>query len=308
MINKVSGKSLSILALVLFLFLAGGCLNKEPATQAGYQPGQPIPSVEVEVDVPNPFHTYVDAYFVKSIVCDNLIQEEPRDDVLLIDSRPKRPRYDRGHIPSAVSLPDSEFEEKADQVLPDDKSVLLLFHCQDTACRLSHDSAWKAEEMGYENVVVYPEGNADWEDRGFKTWTIDDITEPDEADVAAKERAEEPSEPSDIKEGDFPGSIEEEFFKEVLATDPDSIQLIDVREEDEFEKGHIPGAVRMNVAEIREAMDDFDTSEKPIVLICATGARSGEAYFTFDDLRPELDVYYLDASISYKDDGSYEID
>ncbi|WP_291319541.1 rhodanese-like domain-containing protein [Desulfonatronospira sp.] len=158
--------------------------------------------------------------------------------------------------------------------------------------------------MGYENVVVFPQGDEYWADQGYKLWTIEDITEPDAAEVA---EADEAAEPSDIKQGDFPGSIDEEFFVELVQNNPESVQLIDVREPDEFEKGHIPTAKRMNVGEIRAAMDDFDTSEKPIVLYCATGARSGEAYFTFQDMRPELDVYYLDANVSYGEDGSFEI-
>ncbi len=158
--------------------------------------------------------------------------------------------------------------------------------------------------MGYENVVVYPLGDERWAEEGYILWTIEDITETEEAEVA---EVDEPAEPSDIKEGEFPGSIDEDFFIETMETRPDTIQLIDVRDEDEFSRGHLPQAKRMNVDEIRANMDDFDTSEKPIVLVCATGARSGEAYFTFLDQRPELDVYYLDANVSYSEDGTFEI-
>jgi len=121
------------LLLALALIISAGCVKEEPRAVAGYEPGQPIPTVEMETDVPNPFHTFVSTDFVKSIVCDNLVRLEPREDVVLIDSRPKRPRYDRGHIPTAVSLPDSEFEELASQVLPADKSALLIFHCMNPA-------------------------------------------------------------------------------------------------------------------------------------------------------------------------------
>ncbi len=158
--------------------------------------------------------------------------------------------------------------------------------------------------MGYKNVVVFPQGDEYWAEQGYKLWTIEDITEPDEVEVA---EVDEPAEPSDIKEGDFPGSIDEDFFVELMQTDPGSIRLIDVRDEDEFSRGHLPQAERMNVDEIRANMDEFD-DEKPIVLICATGARSGEAYFTFQDQRPELDVYYLDANVSYEADGSFKIE
>jgi len=47
---------------------------------------------------------------------------------------------------------------------------------------------------------------------------------------------------------------------------------------------------------------------KPIVFACNTGAKSGEAYYMLQDLRPDLKkVYYLDAECTYKKDGSYTI-
>ena len=157
--------------------------------------------------------------------------------------------------------------------------------------------------MGYENVAVYPLGDEQWAADGYRLWTIEDITEADTVPVLA----EKPGETSAIKQGQFPGSIDEQYFKEVVNANPESVQLIDVREQDEFERGHLPTAKRMNVSEIRAAMEEFDTSEKPIVLYCATGARSGEAYFTFQDMRPDLEVYYLDADLSINPDGSFDV-
>ncbi len=121
MYQRIPKLALPGLILALALFLAAGFTKAEPWNVTGYEPGQPIPTVEVETDVPNPFHTFVGIDFVKPIVADNLLRVEPRDDVMLIDARPKRPRFDRGHIPTAVSLPDGEFEERADEVLPEDK-------------------------------------------------------------------------------------------------------------------------------------------------------------------------------------------
>jgi len=124
---------LFILALAL-LFMAG-CVAKEPVRPGVVpEPGK-IPTVKEEFDpaqVANPYHTIVGIDFVKPFVCDNLLLDEPRTDVVLIDSRPKRPRYDRGHIPTAISIPDSEFDELK-HLLPDNKSALLIFHCQNLA-------------------------------------------------------------------------------------------------------------------------------------------------------------------------------
>lgn len=53
--------------------------------------------------------------------------------------------------------------------------------------------------------------------------------------------------------------------------------LIDVRDEEEFRAGHIPGAVNVplgRIALVEDAADDFDT---PIYLYCLSGVRSARA-------------------------------
>lgn len=51
-----------------------------------------------------------------------------KNEALVIDSRPKKAKYDKGHIPSSISLPDSQFE-KLQGRLPADKSTELIFYC-----------------------------------------------------------------------------------------------------------------------------------------------------------------------------------
>ena len=47
---------------------------------------------------------------------------------MIIDSRPYKPKYVNGHIPTAVSIPDSQFDKMTDK-LPQDKNTLLIFYC-----------------------------------------------------------------------------------------------------------------------------------------------------------------------------------
>lgn len=70
------------------------------------------------------FHSIVDAAFVKSQV-----KIPMPENVMLIDSRPFRGKFIKGHIPMAVSIPDSKFDSKKD-MLPKDKKALLIFYCQ----------------------------------------------------------------------------------------------------------------------------------------------------------------------------------
>ncbi|MFP4393252.1 MAG: rhodanese-like domain-containing protein [Desulfohalobiaceae bacterium] len=159
--------------------------------------------------------------------------------------------------------------------------------------------------MGYENVVVYPFGNQAWVDKGYKQWTIEDLEQ--EAGADTEGRKAEKTQSADIKEGEFPGAVDPDFLEKLVRNNPDSVQIIDVRTQEEFSEGHLPTAKHMGIDEIEARIDKFDTSERPIILVCSTGARSGEAYFLFEDMRPELDVYYLDANISYGPEG-FEIE
>ena len=51
-----------------------------------------------------------------------------KNEALVIDSRPKKAKYDKGHIPSAISMPDSQFEVLKGR-LPADKNETLIFYC-----------------------------------------------------------------------------------------------------------------------------------------------------------------------------------
>lgn len=94
--------------------------------------------------------------------------ELPRDEkkaAPLIDWRPTARRYDVGHIPGAISIPESQFDKHVDK-LPQDKNALVIFYCQGLTCDLSHKAAFKAEKLGYTNVKVYAGGIEDWQARG----------------------------------------------------------------------------------------------------------------------------------------------
>jgi 3-mercaptopyruvate sulfurtransferase SseA len=70
------------------------------------------------------FHTLVDLKFVMQYA----IMPQPKD-VLIVDVRPKQPKYDNGHIPTAVNIPLSKFDEMTDK-LPREKNTLLIFYCE----------------------------------------------------------------------------------------------------------------------------------------------------------------------------------
>lgn len=118
---------------------------------------------------------------------------------------------------------------------------------------------------------------------------------------------ETPKADTEIKAGKEEGSIDTATFEKILAENPQSILLIDVRSPKEYEAGHFKTAVNMTVNDLQKKMATLP-SDKTIVFVCNTGAQSGESYYLVKDLRPELKkVYYLDALCSYNQDGSYKI-
>ena len=79
----------------------------------------------------------------------------PKKGVMLIDSRPAARQYDPGHIPGAINIPDTQFDKQVDK-LPADKAALLIFYCGGVDCMLSHNSAFKAEKLGFTHAACGP--------------------------------------------------------------------------------------------------------------------------------------------------------
>ncbi len=210
-------------------------------------------------------------------------QVDKKADMLVVDSRPKRKKYDKGHIPGAVSIPTTKFDSMTDQ-LPREKDKLLVFYCGGLKCKLSHKGAQKAIALGHTNVKVFSTGYPSW-----------------------KAYVGQSGQVANIKAGEEEGSIEIAAFETIMRDNPDSIYLVDVRDADEYALGTIKGAVNIPVENLEAQIKSLPT-DKPVVFVCSTGARSGESFYMVQDLRPELkDVYYLEAEITFNKDGSYKI-
>jgi rhodanese-related sulfurtransferase len=208
-------------------------------------------------------------------------------DMVLVDSRPKRKKYDKGHIPGAVSIPDMQFDKFKDQ-LPEDKSKLVVFYCGGLKCKLSHKSAAKAIDMGYTNVKVFSEG--------YPSWMAYAGAAPTGAVAATA-----------IKAGEEEGSIDHGEFNRLVSESPESIFLVDVRDADEYQKGSLETAVNIPIDDLEDKIKTLP-ADKPVVFICGTGARSGEAFYMVQDVRPELkNVFYVDGEMTIKKDGSFDL-
>lgn len=214
-------------------------------------------------------------------------QLDKNTDMVLVDSRPKRKKYDKGHIPTAISIPDMQFDKNASK-LPPEKDKLLVFYCGGFKCKLSHKSARKAMDLGYAKVKVFA--------AGYPAWKAYAGT-----DNIAKAGG------TKIKPGKEEGSIDLDFFTKIAKENPSSVYLIDVRDADEFATGSFPTAENIPIDSLEARIPSLP-ADKPIIFVCGTGARSGEAFYMVQDLRPQLkEVYYVEAEITIAKDGSFKL-
>ncbi len=218
-----------------------------------------------------------------SISAEQVAQLISDNKALIVDSRPKITKYDKGHIPTAINIPLTQFDDLKGK-LPRDMKTPVVFYCGGLDCRLSHKSAEKAIDLGYENVAVFAQGYPEWEKAyGAAANAVPAIS------------------------GKVEGAIDLDSFTAIMADKPESLLLIDVRDSDEFAKGSFKTAINIPV-EILDKKINSLSEDKPIVFVCTTGARSGEAFYMAKDLRPGLkEVYYVEAQIAFKGDGQYEI-
>lgn len=208
---------------------------------------------------------------------------DKKETLVVIDSRPKKRKYDKGHIPGAISIPDMSFDKMTDK-LPADKTTPLYFYCGGLKCKLSSSSAQKAVKLGYTKVRIVPEGYPGWKSAYGKG----DVFKVPE-----------------IKAGND-GILKVTSFKEIYAATPETLLLIDVRDADEFVQGSFKGAMNIPINDLEKRMEEL-TSDQTIVFFCGTGGRAGEAYDMLQMFRPSLTSYFLNAEITFLSDGSYSI-
>jgi len=224
---------------------------------------------------------------------EKLVMKPSQKPYVLIDSRPAV-KYRKTFIPTAISLPKAEFELKKG-LLPNDKSIPLIFYCGGHKCKLSHESASLALDMGYKKVSVYSAGQPDWKQAKLPLWG-------DEASGVVKKK---------VDSGALPEGISVKEFKELVAAG--QVTVVDVRAKDEFDAGHIPGSIHIFdedfIFKAEEAVSKLP-KEGRVVLHCATGGRAGGAYYAIQDTNysNKANLQYLDATINISEDGGFTIE
>jgi rhodanese-related sulfurtransferase len=189
----------------------------------------------------------------------------------VIDSRPPR-KYEKGHVPGAINIPTTRFEASRD-TLPEEKDTELIFYCGGYKCPLSAKGAAKAKALGYTNTKLYQAGFPDWYESEEKTLAINESEE---------------------------GLISIDLFMDILENHANEVHLIDVRDQSEVGlDGTFASAQVIPIETMLAQVSDLP-NDKPTIFFCTNGARASEAYDFVNMKRSDMEVYFLDAAVSFK--------
>jgi rhodanese-related sulfurtransferase len=169
------------------------------------------------------------------------IELKQRAGALVVDVRTAL-QFDEAHVPDSVSNPavQAGFGTKLAWVA--ERSQEVVFVGRDDADGLH--AARLAGSVGITNVGGYLDG-------GMTSWR------------------EERRETGRVPRVDIPG------LRQLTQENPD-VQVLDVREQAEWDEGHIPGSVFVPYHDIRSVPEELDAG-RPIAVICSSGQRSGMA-------------------------------
>jgi hydroxyacylglutathione hydrolase len=159
---------------------------------------------------------------------------------LAIDSRTNE-QFDEAHIPGAISASayDTGFATKVAQVVPVDAELLVV--------AASDGNELEAAEL----LAAVGLGVRGFLGGGMTAWRAEDRPVARIEAIDLEELAQR------VDSGDGP-------------------QVLDVRNADEYESGHIPGSLHIPYGELLDRLDEVPR-DRPVATICKAGKRSGLA-------------------------------
>jgi len=199
---------------------------------------------------------------------------------ILIDLRPAD-MIQKGHIPSAVSLPSGGIEALESQ-FPKYKAASIILYNNDGDAKSAERAYKNITSWGYKQVSVLTGGFQAWEKAGQK--------------VAKGAAAAKISYVRKL----LPGEIELEAFQTLLKKPPADTLILDVRLPSEVATGQIPGTKAIPLDELEQRLSELP-KDKKIVVHCATGARAEMAYAVLK--KNGIDAKYLRAKVDFDQDS-----
>ena len=169
------------------------------------------------------------------------VEQKRGEGALIVDVRTEL-QFDEAHIPGAVSITilRAGFGSKLAWLADPEREIVLVGRDDEDA----QEAVALAGSVGITNIAGYLAG-------GMTTWR------EEKREVQRVERITVPE-------------LHERFERD------DQLQILDVREQAEWESGHIPGSLFTPYHDLHELPEGLDP-ERPVAAICGSGQRSAVA-------------------------------
>jgi len=204
--------------------------------------------------------------------------------IVIIDVRAREEAKD-GFIPGAVNIP-AGIMEYSGYRFPTYKESTIVVYGRDGSDPHALRAANTIAFWRYPNTMILKGGFKAYSQQGFKTAR---------GEISADIKYERPY---------ASNTISLETFRHYLDNNPGNVLILDVRDREEYEKGHFPGAVNFPLDELPFRLDEID-KKKEIVTHCISGIRAKIGYYIL--LKAGYKVKCLLASVGFDDSGIYTI-
>ncbi len=171
--------------------------------------------------------------------------------------------YEKAHVAGAVNVPLEILPSVLDQI-PENKLILVY----DQTGKKGHQALRTLTGAGFENVLNVSGGFI-----SLSNYTRSIRPENFELNLPDPERK---TLGADSDEHEAESNKETSQIDEKMENRTGPI-VVDVRTQDEFDYGAFPGAVNIPLDELEARMNELGDKSRPIILYCATGARSAYA-------------------------------
>lgn len=278
---KFNKKLLSMFLLTLMLAVLTACSPAAETPQATME----VTAETVATEAAGPVELAVNAYFenlpehIYKISQKDFVQMvKDGEDMFILDIRSAED-YGKGHVQGAVNAPWGTAISDNLKNIPSDKPVFVYCYSGQTAGQAVHT----LNVAGFDARSV----NLGWNFGISKVEGIESITT---TDVTAFGDAVTEIDPeiqaaldtyyaglADVKETTFKDyKISEDSLKSLLDSGDDSIYLLSIRSQEDYDKGHIAGAELLPYEKGMNAGFDALPKDKTIVVYCYSGQTAGQ--------------------------------
>ncbi len=234
---------------------------------------------------------------------DDLATELLEKTPFLLDVREVAEWDEVGHLEGAVNIPLRTLVQNAN-LLPADKNAPIVVYCKG-GHRGSIGMAI-LQMLGYTNVRNVIGGITAWLNAGYPVVGAAAAEPPAPVEVKLPEGTPLGADALQPLVLDYLANLPQGFSSipaDQLKADLGKVFVLDVREVDEFEDGHIAGAVNIPLRDLAKNLHLLPAKDQPIVVYCSVGHRGGIATMALGMLGYERAVSLRSGLNAWKNAG-----